>query len=372
MFQRQPAQIYGSQQLHLLQDIPSYDEPPFFSSLVDTVKVRIDAQVVPLNELMEAGAPIHRNGKRYTVNSRFEGVSANIYRPGNGKYLYIEGSVAKFLTGQNVVGIEDVAAGSLELIQAVLSRADIRLDVSERRRISQGRYTLTRVDLAVHCDCGSPARAGAMMVAVRNLHLGSAHNVSVYKAGSVYKNQRSSYETTKSYLKGRELEHRPMSQGVFRREDWLSAADSIVRFERSMRPKCLVPRGLAWPGAWSADVVRELLDETARDLARIDGVVPDIQKSNRLTRLSRAKLRAWSCGDLNIFNEGATSEATKRAERKAIFDITGIDVNLPLTAEQQATLLVPLRELFAAGFGFADHEHIWNQLTGRGRPRRWV
>ena len=76
----------------------------FLSSLFDTVKVKVRVRHENLYLLkQEKASKIIYADRQYRVRGRFKGTFAIIASADKGESLYIEASIPKFLTGQNIV-----------------------------------------------------------------------------------------------------------------------------------------------------------------------------------------------------------------------------------------------------------------------------
>lgn len=330
----------------------------FASSLVDTVRVLVNVQT-PVLETLMANPNVRRNGAKYSVLSRFKGVSANIFRRQEGDQLTIEASIPKFLTGQNLVGIEDLDRGCQDLIGEVLERTGIEPTRAERRRIAAGDYQLKRVDFTVHCDCLTEERAHAAMQGLRVLLVGHGDKCGHYGNQSVYLGQSSSRRTLRVYRKDLELVAHPMSASVYHRERLMQRARALVRIELVLRAPELKRLGLQNPHAWSPARARALMQPWLDDLCHASGVVPQIGGMDQLPGSTQIKLRAHLLGDTTVF---ALSPTTYSVNRRAVLAATGIDIANPVTWEQQRDAVTTVRQILGEGIRFKDYGQRWAQL----------
>lgn len=330
----------------------------FASSLVDTVRVLVNVQTPELETLM-ANPNVRRDGGRYRVLSRFKGVSANIFRRQEGDELTIEASIPKFLTGQNLVGIEDLDRGCKELTGEVLERAGIAPTRAERRRIAAGDYQLKRVDYTVHCDCLTEERAHAAMQGLRVLLVGHGDKCGHYGNQSVYLGQSSSRRTLRVYRKDLELVAHPMSASVYHRDRLMQRARALIRIELVLRAPELKRLDLESPRAWSPARARALMQPWLDNLCHASGVVPQRDGMDQLPRSTQVKLRAHLLGDATVF---ALSPTTFSDNRRAVLAATGIDIANPLTWEQQRDAVTTVRQILGEGIRFKDYAQRWAQL----------
>jgi II/X family phage/plasmid replication protein len=134
------------------------ESKPFFSSLYDTVKVRLQLQHPRLRELAESNRNVRFRHDGFRVDSKFKGIRARLGSEKGCANLVIEGSIPKFLTGQNVVGSEDLTVAVIEFIDEVLKRAGICPTKAERRRYREGTFELLRVCYVTHTDLAREKR----------------------------------------------------------------------------------------------------------------------------------------------------------------------------------------------------------------------
>ncbi|MDG9423037.1 hypothetical protein OLF92_11170, partial [Streptococcus pneumoniae] len=78
------------------------------------------------------------------------------------------------------------------------------------QRLEEGMYEVMRADFVAHCDCGSPERLRAVLLALRHLAVSTARDVSFYGVETIYIGQHSRRKTLKIYDKGVELAKRPI------------------------------------------------------------------------------------------------------------------------------------------------------------------
>ena len=342
-----------------LPDAPPLQNP-FLSSLFDSVKLKIDVNHSPLEQVCVGNSNVRRRrGNNYLVMSRFAGVTAHIKSWNDHQQLIIEASIPKFLTGQNVVGTEDLPGGCSELVFEVLKRAGISMSKAERLAIAGGNYALLRVDYTCHCDCGTEVNATALMTALRNLLVATAGDISMYGLETLYVHQHSSRWTVRIYRKDIELKKRPIPDGVYGRKFLTSAALGLVRIERTVKGEELKRLGLARPEAWTSERARKDMDSVVRRLRRAGGRIPVISNEYDLAPTPNLKLRAWLFGDQTAFTRTPT---TLRKTRKLILELTGIDVTNSLSPELQRVVFLSVRKLFRVGFGYRDHQHKWKAL----------
>lgn len=334
---------------------------PFLSSLFDTVRVVIKIKHPKLDCIAKLLPNMTQNGYVYFVRSPYTDAQAQVMSRKDGEELILEFSIPKFLTGQNIVGIEDLHAGCKLGIQTILKLIGIRPTPKEIRAIGDGKYRLTRVDIVVHVDCATSERAAAMMWALRNHIVGKGKDVSMYEADTVYVGQHSRRRSLKAYRKAIELIKNPMPAHVYGRQHLTNKSVGLVRLELVLRRDWLTDRKLDSPLSWTPDVARRLMQTWADRLIQAPGVVADVAHLDQLTPALQIKTRAWLFGDQLAFTRDVT-RATYRHNRKRVLDTTGIDVDSHLTPEQQGQAQLTIRQMFERGFGYRDHADRWDRL----------
>lgn len=344
---------------------PINDEwKPFFSFLIDTVRVRVAVQHLPLAELTAGNPNVKRHGFKYIVTCPATGASAQVVSKKDGTVLFIEFSIPKFLTGQNIAGHLDVAGGCLAGIKKALKLLGIRPTSSERKAIISGDFCLTRVDVTAHVDCRTRENADALMLALRGLLISHGQDVSMYRTDTLYIGQHSCRRTLKIYHKGRELEQkgRSIPPYVYGHRFLTRKAQSLIRLELTLRGKELARLGLTSPLAWNATIAQNLMTPWVQVLQRAEGTIPHVDSIGKLSAVMQAKLNAWLLGDVSAFSRDVTHD-TYREGRNRVLKATGINVDTPLSPEEQARCLTTMRSLFQRGFGYRTHEHKWNSLV---------
>lgn len=335
---------------------------PFYSSLVDTVRMKLSITHPSLEDLTADNPHVRRNGLMYLVTSPVTGAVARVISRDNGKTLLLECSPVKWLTGQNVVGMHSVHHACAAAVKEVCSLLRLRPKQIERVFVDAGSFTLTRVDSAVHIDCGTRERAKALMAALRHLLVGAVRDLSFYGTQTLYVSQSSKRRSLKIYLKGEELDASPMPHCVYRRDGLVEKASSLVRLELVLRRDELSRLGLDGPHDWKSDTIEQQMKPWTDLLVRAEGLVPDVRNIEALTPTLQHKLRAWLLGDAMAFMRDVSME-TARASRNTVLRVTGIDVNSHLQPDAQRSLLLTVRELFECGLGYRDHWHKWDTMV---------
>lgn len=332
------------------------------SSLIDTVRVVVDARRVSLEKLTEANSRVKRDGFKYIVSFPQEGTTATLLQfKKKNKLLYIEFSAPKLLTGQNIIGIHDLHVLCVSGIRKIFAAIDFPRDTEFKKQIGRGGYRLSRVDVTAHIACGTALRATALMRSFWQMLASqpeSMKSVSAFSLETFYVTQASGYSTFKLYRKDLELLTQPLPASVFARELLTERAAGLVRIEYTMRSPCLKHLGLSDPLAWNAETVQQQLQPWIDRLVRVGGAVPDVALMEKLPNHLQQKLAAWLHGDKLAFIRGVTVETT-RENRNTVLKTTGIDVGCDLTPDEQKQCLLTLRELVQQGFALKSNDKVW-------------
>lgn len=337
---------------------------PFYSFLIDTVKVKLRVKHPPLQELALNNANVKQDGYKFLIKCPRTGACVQMFSQENCQALLLEFSMPKFLTGQNIVGHLDLHAGTLAAIKKAFKLLGFLPSPEERAAIGRGEYAVTRVDVAVHVDCGSSEHAQALMIALREYIVSNAGDVSLYGLETGYIGQGSKRRTFKWYRKGIELKKkgRAIPAHVHGCEYLTEVADRLVRFELTLRGKELTRLALTSPLAWDEQVAKKQLLPWLFKLKQAEGVLPDVNGINRLSPVMQNKLRLWLLGDVLAFSRGVSKDAYRDA-RKKVKTATGLDIELARSPVQQAAAFTTIRQLFERGLGFKTYEEKWGLLV---------
>lgn len=342
---------------------PALEWKPFFSCLIDTVAVLIDVEHKSLRKIAQNNPNITWNGNyQLEVHSPlFAKIKARVFSREKGTKLMIEASLPKFLTGQNIVGLEELFEPCKQLIFAVLEQMRIEPTEAERRKIHRGKFEMKRVDHALHCDCGTSQRAAAVMAAIRSLMYAKAKDPGSYGDETVYAGQHSNRWTFRIYRKDFEIKKRGrgLPANVYRRDRLLDKVQNCARMELVLRAPELKRLGLNDPLAWNVEAARQRMHVWIDRLSTAGGVVPNIEHLSDLTSVQQMKLLLWLGGHRTVFTH---SHSTFAATRKTILAKTGIDIRGEPSVELQRRAMQTIREVLLQGTGIKSYAHKWAAL----------
>lgn len=341
---------------------PALAWKPFFSCLIDTVAVLVDVDHQSLQSIAWNNPYVTRHGNyRLEVHSPFSAkIKARVFsREGN--KLMIEASLPKFLTGQNIVGVEELFEPCKELIFTVLDQMGIQPSEGEIHKINSGKFEMKRVDHALHCDCGTPERAAAVMAATRSLIYAKAKDPSSYGDETVYADQHSKRRTFRFYRKDLEIKkrNRGLPANVYGRDYLIAKVQNCARMELVLRAPELKRLGLNNPLAWNVEAARQRMQVWIDRLSTAGGVVPNIEHLSDLTSTQQMKLLLWLGGHRTVFTH---SHSTFAATRKTILAKTGVDIRGEPSVELQRRAMQTIREVLLQGTGFKSYAHKWESL----------
>ncbi|KRA09869.1 hypothetical protein ASD75_10590 [Acidovorax sp. Root568] len=342
---------------------PALEWKPFFSCLIDTVAVLIDVEHKSLRKIAQNNPNITWNGNyQLEVHSPlFAKIKARVFSREKGGKLMIEASLPKFLTGQNIVGLEELFEPCKQLIFAVLEQMRIEPTEAERRKIHRGKFEMKRVDHALHCDCATPERAAAVMAAIRSLMYAKAKDPGSYGDETVYAGQHSNRWTFRIYRKDFEIKKRGrgLPANVYCRDYLTAKVQNCARMELVLRAPELKRLGLNDPLAWNVEAARQRMQVWIDRLSTAGGVVPNIEHLSDLTSTQQMKLLLWLSGHRTAFTN---SRSTFVATRKTILAKTGIDIRGEPSVELQRRAMQTIREVLLQGTGFKSYAHKWAAL----------
>ncbi|SDI16979.1 phage/plasmid replication protein, II/X family [Variovorax sp. OV700] len=342
-----------------------YDQTDGFgSSLIDTVKFRLRLEHEPLVDMVEGNPNLRRHGARFTVDSKFPGVRANVWSPADNQSLVIEASVAKFLTGQNVFGLYDLDDACYELGHEVLERLGLEIDSEVETTLADGAMELLRVDAAAHLKCESGEQAAAVMAALRRLAVTADGDWAAIKNETVTLGSWSRRRTFTIYRKDRELIKRPPSRSVWRRAHLLAAAENSMRFELSLAGQELRSQGVVIAHELRPWHLFEQLWDWFHRVAGTARPLPVIADIEGLPGALALRMRAWQLGDANAF---AVAPSTRRQYRQRVLERTGIDINSPLSADEQREALKTVRDALVGGLTVCDRSDLWGRMKAGRR-----
>lgn len=313
----------------------------FRSSTFDNIKAKFKIKHQPLGEVIP-----YENGKNMTsreIRNRL-GNKLIVRSSKDGKYLTIDGSYVKWLTGQNIVGTTNLISLCLLTFERICATVDLSPSTEEIEAINKGDFELLRLDYAVHCDAGSEEKAIFLQRQIKKHWAFSRKYYSHYKyIETLYVGQSSGRRTFKSYLKGRDVKAKGGLDDVEFGGFLEKVSKRLVRLELTWRSMYLAETNsstdpqlmLRSPLAWKGSVARKLMKKSIRALlGGVTGIYsPTARKQPaKLSNLDRIAIAAHSAGVL--LEEHIKDKRALRRLREKIKTANGIDIALPLGQHQ--------------------------------------
>ncbi len=295
----------------------------------------------------------------YTLPFRLEGSwSSTIAVHAIGGRLHINGNPVKWLTGQNVVGSNNIQRLVEITINAVLHR--LNLPDCERMRfaLARGNVDLHRVDCTFSYSVGSDDEVASWLEAMgRSTHIkqrGRGHydpgmcalrfGMSL-KEGAALKGSRRS--TFKFYNKRREMLARPQKCAPELAAELLEKVTGLVRGEATYRGLELKRIKRAKLREWTEATAWELHRAWVEKMEISEGYMSKETEERKLPRKLQGTYLLWKQGeDLR----GMLNKATFWRHRRELLAL-GIDIALPvprLSDEERAGRVVPVLKVLEA------------------------
>ena len=345
-------------------DTKSKKQPLWSSSLIDTVGIVLKVPHAELATYAEGNSAVNLRGPwKIIVNSPIAaGVNAIVRSRKGRTELYIEGSISKFLTGQNLIGLESLEKAVPMFVRTVLQQVGIRVTRRISDTLDTGKYRLARIDFAVHCTPRDENQAIALMAALKTLVFQRARDASFYGNDTIYIGQHSSRRTLRIYRKDLEmaLPGRSLAADHQLGSKVLENLPGLIRIELVLRFAELKRHGWDIPGVASPALLRRLMTRWIDRFAKVDGCIVNPDLVSKLTASDQTKLAAWALGDVLAFDR---SPSTKAKTCRRILRTTGVDVRHPLSPEAQRRAVIALQTLFVDNVGFKAHRRAWLEMV---------
>lgn len=310
------------------------------SSLIDTVRVHaaIDHQlwIAAQSALFHAGTinPITKacagHYRRFKVAGAF-GAVATVWSIKSGTELVIECSIARFFTGQNVFGSEDLRAAVFKLIREVCRFLGIRPTDAEKKAVREGHSRLARVDLTLHKKFESDVQVRYFLKATKLYLAFASPYFSTYKDDALYICQHSDNKSMKWYSKGSHIQAFPLDRGLPHRDYIEAASEGLLRVELVLRRRFLAHSGMAEVRNWDPQRARKILIDDVEALSLRNLGLIEYKHQSSLSNQANALLAAHMAGvDVETVVPSARALA---AHAGGILATTGINVYVPFVAQ---------------------------------------
>jgi II/X family phage/plasmid replication protein len=291
-------------------------------------------------------------------NRALVGLGAGTRRSG----LEVSGNPAKFLTGHNLFGSDDVAG----LLAATIDKAARAIwpDVDQVPQVDCSKALISRIDLTgswlVEREVDVLPYLKAMEESVwcpyRGRGVFDAGGSTLY-FGRTAKGKRAKDWALKLYWKGPEVTAHPLPRPAYAVSGLLDELNRTIRVELTLRTPELKRLGLREVSCWSAERVREIWEAYVAKLDFGQGTVnldtADLGAMGLKARHVDA-LAAWKAG--NDLRAGRTRRSFYRL-RTELKETTGFDIATVCPKSN----VVPLRRLVVASA--APHPRWAAELT---------
>ena len=341
----------------------------FASSTFDNVKAKFKVTHQAFGEPL----PYDNDKPTMTSNQVFNRIgNANltVRSSSDGTTLTIDGSYIKWLTGQNVIGTNNLLYLCSQTFQRVCKAIGINPSQEEIDAVKQGDFILFRIDYAIHCDAGSEAAAIFLQEQIKKHWAFSRPNYSHYRNHeTLYVGQSSKRRTFKTYMKGRDIKAKGGLCGVLYGKEIEIVSNQLVRIELTLRNKYLKETissenpdlKLNNPLAWKNKYAKRLLKQRIKTLlSGINGKQSlPIRSKGKLSNADKTVIAAHAAGvSISCIYD---SRAYKRIRAK-IKKSTGIDIALPLGQHNTHQDFTDARQLLRDGIKYRSNRELFNSM----------
>ena len=316
-------------------------------------------------------APLEPAGTRHL---RVEGSwSSSIGVRSIGGRLYITGNPVKWLTGQNVVGTNDIRRLVELMYYGVIGRLNLPDCLHAERDLRRGSARLTRVDCTFAYDVGTDEEVVSWLEAMgRACHVryrGRGHfdpgmcslmyGLTQAEGLKVKASRRSTFKFYNKYLEMKVPGHAPTCPPEFR--DTLDGiALGTVRGEACFRALELERLGKSVVRKWDETTAYGLHRSWIDRMEMADQVELESETVEALPRKLKAAYHLWKSGvDVRTVMSRASFYEKSRDLREH-----GIDISVPCEPASEPVKIIPvLRILEAKPIDERDHEELFWRMA---------
>lgn len=318
------------------------------NSLIDTIKFTIKVEhgyLIDKHKRLKAEGVSNRltnalagSSHKFKVPGIY-GTTATVWSKKSGQLLQIECSAAKFLTGHNVFGSENLSRIVLDISKRVCRYLKIKPTAKEKQAIKAGDVRLFRVDLAAHFRLPSNFTVRSFQNALKYQLAFTQRSFATYADETLYVNQHSDMRIIKIYGKGEEIDFRPMPQDLPDRKSIESYAKNLVRVEMTFRSRFLRRAKMSQVKDWDKDKARKVFKEDIMDLNLLEKSLLQGKVVAGLTNLQNSIIALHATGvDISTV---ITNKRQLKTHIKAIREKAGVDVRIP--SEALSLSMVPVK-----------------------------
>ena len=286
-----------------------------------------------------------------------------------GREMNLSGNVVKFLTGQNVVGIDDLGLLIELAYEKVLQAIDLPDCLYARKAIKNGNVNLTRVDCTFHYDVGSDddvrtwlrAMESSVNVRYRGRGFFDEGMCSLMFGLKVKEGQKvkgSSLSSFKFYNKLTEMKkHKPTCNSQYV-ETLKTMATGVVRAEAMYRSKELQTKGVKFLRDWTQETSYWLHREWIAKMEISANVEINSEQMKALPKKLMAVYKLWEQG--NDLMELYSRSAFYRHRRQLLeYDI---DIAVRREPRDDVQIIPVLRVVEAKPVHVAEGENLFYQM----------
>ena len=309
------------------------------NSLIDTIKFTIKVEhgyLIDKHKRLKAEGVSNRLTNALTGSShKFKvpgiyGTTATVWSKKSGQLLQIECSAAKFLTGHNVFGSENLNRIILDISKRVCRYLKIKPTAKEKQAIKAGDVRLFRVDLAAHFRLPSKFTVRSFQNALKMQLAFTQRSFATYADETLYVNQHSDMRPIKIYDKGEEILFHRLPQDLPDKEAIERYTQNLVRVEMTFRSRFLRIIKMSQVKEWDKEKARNLFKEDLLKLNLLDSSLLQGEPISGLTNLQNSIIALHAAGvDISTVIQNARQ---LKIHIKAIREKAGIDVRIPSTA----------------------------------------
>lgn len=168
---------------------------------------------------------------------------------GRAARLEVSGNPPKFLQGHNVFGSADMCRLAVSFIEAIATKLDIPFSRFDRKRIADGDFTLSRVDLTYSYSLDSRADV-RQWIRAADYKARTRRGKGSLRGNTLYFGQHSRRWSLKFYCKGDELDVHGLPDDFSHSDLIRDFADNLLRCELTLRSMELKKLGLFSGSSW--------------------------------------------------------------------------------------------------------------------------
>lgn len=306
-------------------------------SLIDTLKfsgeinhakwINEQAQLYAegvINPITKACSSAYHN-KKFKVPGAY-GSAATVWSKRQGNILLIECSAAKFLTGHNVFGDDDLPHLVTAIFQSVCRHLGIKPTSNEKSAIKNGCVRLYRLDLATHIKLPTHIDVCDFIQALKTQLVFTRRSFSTYADQSIYIDQGSDMKSIKFYDKWEELLFHKLPNSLLDKEFIEDYVKNMLRIEMTFRNRFLKDNGISMVSDFN---IKQLQNFMKKEISNLNLTNQSLLQGDHKYKLGGLKncLLALHSSGFNL--KTIISKRQIKEHSKEIFKKTGINILTP-------------------------------------------